>query len=105
MTDPRPLTAAELASALEELPGWSECDGALVASIRLRGFSEVVALLSRVAVVADEQQHHPDALCRYGRLTLALRTHDAGGAITARDVTLAQAIELLRAATPSADYE
>ena len=48
--------------------------------------------MTRVAVLADEADHHPDILIEYRKVTLTLSTHDAGG-LSARDFALARRIE------------
>jgi len=50
--------------------------------------------MSRVALVAEKQGHHPDWSNSYKVVTIALITHDAGG-VTGRDLDLARAIEAL----------
>ena len=48
--------------------------------------------MSRVALLAETQDHHPEWSNVYGRVTIVLTTHDAGG-LSARDVRLARAID------------
>ena len=48
--------------------------------------------MSRVALLAERDAHHPEWSNVYGRLDVRLSTHDAGG-LSARDVTLARAID------------
>ena len=55
-------------------------------------FADGIAFVDRVAVAADEMDHHPDIDIRYTKMTMSLSTHDAGG-ITASDLHLAEKIE------------
>jgi 4a-hydroxytetrahydrobiopterin dehydratase len=49
----------------------------------------------RVGFEAEAMNHHPDWTNVYNRVAIRLNTHDAGGKVTAKDVTLAQKIESL----------
>jgi len=88
------LSRAELDEALGSLPGWRLEDGALVRDYRFAGFSEAFAFLTRVALLAEKADHHPDIHNSWARVTLRLSSHDAGG-VTQRDVDLASAIDVL----------
>jgi 4a-hydroxytetrahydrobiopterin dehydratase len=50
--------------------------------------------MSRVALLAESQNHHPEWFNVWNRVEITLSTHDAGG-LSARDVKLAGAIEQL----------
>jgi 4a-hydroxytetrahydrobiopterin dehydratase len=77
--------------------GWVVDGGGLTRELRFADFSEAWGFLSRVALVAEAQGHHPDWSNSWNRVTLRLTTHDAGGTVTDRDRRLAAAIdELLR---------
>lgn len=79
------------------LHGWRWLGHQLRTQLRAGGFVEAAALASRIAVVADELDHHPLLDLRYpDRVLVALWTHSAGG-ITELDVTLAQRIDELAA--------
>jgi 4a-hydroxytetrahydrobiopterin dehydratase len=53
--------------------------------------------MARVALLAEKQDHHPEWSNVYNRVEIVLTTHDAGG-LSARDVTMARAIDALVAA-------
>ena len=78
------------------LPRWSMVPGrdALTRDFRFGDFSEAWGFMSRVALLAQAQDHHPEWSNVYNRVTIALTTHDAGG-LSARDIRLAEAIEAL----------
>ena len=88
------LTEEEVAGLGASLPGWSVQGGHLRRCFRFAGFSAAWAFMSRVALLAEQQDHHPDWSNAYNRVDIALTTHDAGG-LTARDVRLAQAIDAI----------
>lgn len=88
-----PLQAAEIRAALAGLPGWQEEDGALAKTFAFGSFREAFSFMTRVAFEAEALEHHPDWTNVYHRVAIRLRTHDAGGRITARDVDLARRIQ------------
>ncbi len=92
---PTRLTEDELATARAALPGWSVAADRLHRAFRFDGFGAAWAFMTRVALLAERQDHHPDWSNSYNRVEIALTTHDSGG-VTARDVALAQAINALR---------
>jgi 4a-hydroxytetrahydrobiopterin dehydratase len=69
---------------------WQEVDGALERTFELPSFAEAIAFVNRVAELAERENHHPDILVSYRRVTLRWRTHSAD-AITERDRALAAA--------------
>lgn len=89
MSAPTVLSAAELESALGQLPGWSLQSGKLHREYKFRSFVEAFGFMSSVALVAEALGHHPEWFNVYNRVTIDLTTHDAGG-ITHLDVDLAR---------------
>lgn len=86
------LLAAEIEAAIAGLPDWSVANGALHRELVFADFAEAFGFMTRVAALAEERDHHPDWSNVYDRVTIDLRTHDAGG-ITRLDFELATAIE------------
>ena len=86
----------ERAEALEALPDWDFDDArdALIRSFVFADFSEAFAFMARVALLAEKQDHHPEWSNIWNRVDILLTTHDAGG-LSARDVTMAEAIDAL----------
>ncbi len=97
MTVPQ-LTPAERADALTELPEWAlRSDGlAISREFKFRNFSQAWAFMSRVALLAEKHDHHPEWSNVYNRVAIILTTHDAGG-LSERDAKLARAIDKLLA--------
>jgi 4a-hydroxytetrahydrobiopterin dehydratase len=91
------LTEAEVTAALVSLPDWRLAGGALRRELRFRDFSEAFGFMTRVALLAEKHDHHPEWTNVYGRVVIDLRTHDAGG-ISPKDLALAAAIDRLLAA-------
>lgn len=92
------LTDAERDEALGSLPDWTlRADGlAIERKFRFRDFSEAFGFMTRVAILAEKQDHHPEWSNVYNRVSITLTTHDAGG-LSTRDVRLARAIDALAA--------
>ena len=82
------------AAALARLPGWSAVGGrdAIAKTFRFRDFNTTFGWMTRVALLADRLDHHPEWFNVYNRVDVVLTTHDANG-VTELDVTLAQAME------------
>ncbi len=74
---------------------WKEIDGKLQQTFKFKDFSEAFAFMTRVAFLAECQDHHPDWSNEYNKVTINLCTHDKGDAITERDHKLAKAIDEL----------
>jgi 4a-hydroxytetrahydrobiopterin dehydratase len=93
MSTPK-LTDAEIAAALARLPGWSRVEGrsAIAKNYQFADFNAAWGFMSRVALLAERHDHHPEWFNVWNRVAITLSTHDAGG-LSARDVKLAEAIE------------
>ncbi|GAA3900566.1 hypothetical protein GCM10022276_19230 [Sphingomonas limnosediminicola] len=76
--------------------GWTveEGDKALIRSFRFADFSEAFGFLTRVALHAEQVDHHPEFTSVWNRVDFRLTSHDAGG-VTERDIRLAEAISAL----------
>lgn len=88
-----PLTAQQIASARESLPGWTADGDALVKSFKFGSFREALSFMVRIGFEAEEMNHHPEWTNVYNRVAIRLSTHDAGNKVTAKDVELAKRIE------------
>ena len=88
------LTEAQVQSALKDLPEWSEVSESIQRTYQFASFIESMAFVNKVAEAAESDQHHPDILIRYNKVTLTLSTHDAGG-ISKKDFALAKKIDAM----------
>ncbi|MGB3405990.1 MAG: 4a-hydroxytetrahydrobiopterin dehydratase [Jannaschia sp.] len=70
---------------------WTEKDGGIERSFKFGTFSEAWAFMSRVALLAEKIDHHPEWSNVWNKVDIRLTTHDAGG-LTDKDTALAQAI-------------
>jgi len=80
--------------ALKHLRAWNhepERD-ALTRRLTFADFSDAFAFMTRVALIAEKMDHHPEWSNVWNRVDILLTTHDAGG-LSARDVRLAEAVD------------
>ncbi len=71
-----------------EVPGWEHSDGMLHREFVFANFSEAFGFMTRVALLAEKLDHHPDWSNSWNKVAIAIASHDAGG-ITARCFELA----------------
>ena len=88
------LTENEIADWIGSNDAWRLDEGKLMLSLKFENFSMAWGFMSRVALLAEQQKHHPEWVNVYNRVDIALVTHDAGG-ITTKDLDLAKAITQL----------
>ena len=72
---------------------WKEENNQLKRSFVFEDFSEAFAFMTRVAIIAEKQNHHPNWSNVYNKVDITLSTHDAGDIVTAKDKELAKAID------------
>jgi 4a-hydroxytetrahydrobiopterin dehydratase len=90
------LSAATIDKKLAALEQWSLRSDKLYRKFVFADFVEAFGFMSRVALLAERMDHHPEWSNVYNRVEIYLTTHDAGG-ITERDFDLAQRISRLLA--------
>jgi 4a-hydroxytetrahydrobiopterin dehydratase len=78
-------------AALAQLSGWKAVAGrdAIVKSYKFADFKQAFAFMTRVALRAEQMDHHPEWFNVYNKVDVTLATHDADG-VTALDVELAR---------------
>jgi 4a-hydroxytetrahydrobiopterin dehydratase len=85
------LTDDQVSAELAGLAGWSRDGDAIVRTAELPSFPAAIAVVDRVAAIAEARDHHPDIDIRWRTLTFRCSTHSAGG-LTPKDVALAREI-------------
>ena len=80
---------------LVQHPAWSLAGDKLSKETSFADFDAAIKYVDAVAVIAGQQQHHPDIDIRYNKVTLNTFSHDAGG-ITERDIKLVEALDNFR---------
>jgi 4a-hydroxytetrahydrobiopterin dehydratase len=99
----QPLAPEARATLAADLPFWALAEGrdAILRRFRFRDFNEAWGFMARVALLAEQQDHHPEWSNVWNRVEILLTTHDAGG-LSERDVRLARAIDALAPAPAGA---
>ncbi|TAD81223.1 MAG: 4a-hydroxytetrahydrobiopterin dehydratase [Sphingomonadales bacterium] len=91
------FTSEETAELLQAHPAWSLARNgkAITRTFQFGDFSEAWGFMSRVALLAEAQDHHPEWFNVYAKVEVTLTTHDAGetGGLSQRDAKLARAID------------
>lgn len=88
-----PLSDEAIQDALADLDGWTHADDSIQKTYEFSDFREAISFIVRLSFFAEEMNHHPELENVYNTVSVALTTHDAGGAVTALDVELASKIE------------
>lgn len=72
---------------------WTETNNTLYRKFEFADFSAAFAFMTRVAMLAEQHQHHPRWSNVWNTVEIWLNTHDAGNVITEKDHALAKAID------------
>lgn len=93
------LDPAEIERLLGRHPAWSlsRKGKAITRTFQFADFSQAWGFMSRVALLAETHDHHPEWSNVYAKVEVTLTTHDAGqcGALSQRDVVMVKAIDAL----------
>jgi 4a-hydroxytetrahydrobiopterin dehydratase len=87
------LSADARKQAMSKLKGWSDVPGrdAITRTFTFKDFNEAFGFMTRVALIAEKNDHHPEWRNVYKTVEVVLSTHDANG-VTAKDIALAEAM-------------
>ncbi|MFT6209889.1 MAG: 4a-hydroxytetrahydrobiopterin dehydratase [Bacteroidia bacterium] len=72
---------------------WEEKDNQLIGTFEFTDFIHAFGFMTKVALVAEKMNHHPNWTNVYNRVDIRLTTHDAGNVVTTSDRELASVIE------------
>lgn len=75
------------------MENWIEQNDVLRKKFEFQNFQEAFAFMTRVAFLAEAQNHHPNWSNVYNQVIINLTTHDAGNTVTQKDWALAKAID------------
>ena len=84
----------QLDSFIEKNPSWIIDNKTIKKEFKFENFIEAFGFMSKVALLAEKIDHHPDWQNTYNKVKINLTTHDKGG-ITSNDIKLAEAIDKL----------
>jgi len=92
------LSSEQRAAQIAQLDGWQSVEGrdAIKRQLRFADFNEAFGFMTRVAIKAQEMDHHPAWFNVYSNVEITLSTHEANG-ITERDIRLARFIDEIAA--------
>ncbi|KAG4069391.1 hypothetical protein HA402_012244 [Bradysia odoriphaga] len=74
---------------------WEERNKQLYRAFEFSDFRDAFAFMTKVALIAEKMDHHPNWSNVYNKVEIFLSTHDAGDTITAKDEAMAKAIDKL----------
>ena len=86
------LTAEKARNSLKRVPLWTKRGQLISRTYVFTDFVKAMAFVSKVAVIAESRDHHPDIDIRWRTVTFVLSTHSQGG-ITQNDLALAREID------------
>jgi 4a-hydroxytetrahydrobiopterin dehydratase len=88
------LTPTARATALKTLKKWKTVPGrdAISRKFEFKDFNAAFGFMTRVALLADKMDHHPEWFNVYNKVDVTLSTHDAGG-VTQNDIDMAKAMD------------
>lgn len=90
----QPLNQAQIQQQLADFPDWQYHDNALRRKFSFKNFVEAFGFMSKVALLAERADHHPEWENVYNKVSIALTTHDCDG-VSNRDFDLAKKIDQL----------
>jgi 4a-hydroxytetrahydrobiopterin dehydratase len=88
------MTDKEITAEISKLPDWKVVEAKLHREFKFPNFVEAFAFMTKVAIVAEKMDHHPELFNVYNRVVIDLTTHDADG-ISSLDLELAKKINKL----------
>jgi len=88
------LSIKEIHDRLEELNGWEMTGREIVKEFSFESFKEAMEFVRKIGEEAERENHFPDILIKYNKVTIASTTHSIGG-LTYKDFKLAKIIEQL----------
>ncbi len=89
------IPESEIEQAIADIDGWEKVQGrqAIQKSYKFKSFSHAWAFMSRVSLLAEKMNHHPEWFNVYNKVDVVLTTHDAGG-VSALDTKMAKAMNM-----------
>ena len=87
------LSIEEIDEKLANLSGWTFKNDRVRKKFQFKNFREAMSFILRISYEAEQMDHHPEIFNCFNRVEISLNTHDAGGKVTEKDFSLANAIE------------
>jgi 4a-hydroxytetrahydrobiopterin dehydratase len=86
------LSEQTIQAQLEKLEGWDFKNNTIFKHFTFKNFSEALAFIVQIGIIAEKQNHHPEITNVYNEVSLRLTTHDSNG-VTEKDIKLAATID------------
>ena len=74
---------------------WKEENNKLARTFKFKDFTQAFGFMTKVALIAEKMDHHPNWSNVYNTVNIELSTHDDGNVVTDKDRKLAQEIDKL----------
>ncbi|MFB3896738.1 MAG: 4a-hydroxytetrahydrobiopterin dehydratase [bacterium] len=87
-----PISIEEAKALNSEIPGWVLAEKSISREFKLPDFNQAMQFVNKVAVLANQENHHPDIHISYNQIRLELATHKIGG-LSLNDFILAAKID------------
>jgi 4a-hydroxytetrahydrobiopterin dehydratase len=87
-------TVTPVTDEITQLTDWKVINGKLNRIFEFKDFVDAFAFMTKVAIIAEKMDHHPELFNVYNRVVIDLATHDIGG-IGVLDIELAKKIDAL----------
>jgi 4a-hydroxytetrahydrobiopterin dehydratase len=88
-------TSSEVTTAMTSINDWILIEDRIIKEFQFADFVEAFGFMSRVALLAERANHHPEWSNVYNRVNIELTSHDVGG-LSARDFKMASEIDNLK---------
>jgi 4a-hydroxytetrahydrobiopterin dehydratase len=88
------MTDQEVSIAIAKLPDWKVVDSKLSRAFKFHDFVDACAFMTKVSLISEKMDHHPEFINNYNRVNIGLFTHDLDG-ISSLDIELAKKIDTL----------
>ena len=85
------LQNEELKELIAKIPGWEITSNSIEREFKFGNFIEAFAFMTKIALICEKHNHHPNWENVYSKVVIKLSTHDLGG-ITNLDQTIASEI-------------
>jgi 4a-hydroxytetrahydrobiopterin dehydratase len=89
------LADNDIKDKLKKLDGWKLDGNAIKKEYKRKDFVDSIGFVSKIALLAERADHHPDLLVQYNKVNITLSTHSEGG-VTEKDLNLAGEIEQVK---------
>ena len=79
---------------IKDLAGWEKVENKLKKNFKFKDFIEAFSFVTRIALISEKMNHHPDITISYNSVRIDLTTHDINS-VSKNDIILAGKIEEL----------